>query len=69
MKRSRVSPVAVVEPANACVTSVRRHSPLVRLVAAVVLGAFATVSFATTAHSLGTYCLTSGNGPIGLLGF
>jgi len=39
----------------------------VRVGAAVVLAAFVAVSLGTTVVSLGTYCLTSGTGPIGLL--
>ena len=40
-----------------------------QIVTALILGAFITVTLATTVYSLGTYCLTSGNGPVGLLGF
>ena len=40
-----------------------------RIVTALVLGVFVVVSVATTVYSLGAYCLTSGNGPIALLGF
>ncbi len=42
----------------------RRYPVHVRVVAAVALTAFATVSIVTTVISLGTYCLTSGTGPI-----
>ena len=68
-KRAPANDIGIVEPAEACVASVRRQSVRVRLVAAVVLTVFATVSLATTIHSLGAYCLTSGNGRVGLLRF
>ena len=68
-ERATTTPCGVAAPAEARVAPVRRQSVRVRLVAVVVLTAFATVSLVTTVRSLGTYCLTSGNGPIGLIRF
>jgi hypothetical protein len=67
MKLPRVNPVGLVEHPGDYTRTARVYSPRVRMVAAVVLAAFVTVSLATTVFSLGAYCLTSGTGPIGLL--
>ena len=51
-------PGRIVKPVDAYVPSLRCRSPLVRVVAAVVLAAFVTVNIATAVYSLGVYCLT-----------
>ncbi len=69
MEPPHARPVGTLTSGDAYGTAVRQHSPVVRLSAAVVLVTFAAVTVATTAYSLGAYCLTSGNGPITLLRF
>ena len=67
MKLPSVNPVGLVEHPDEYTRTARVYSPGVRIGAVVVLAAFVTVSLATTAVSLGAYCLTSGTGPVGLL--
>ncbi len=67
MKLPSVNPVGLVEHPDDYTRTARVYSPGVRIGAVVVLAAFVTVSLATTAVSLGAYCLTSGTGPVGLL--
>ena len=69
MELPRVNPVGVVGHPNDYSASARTYPRSLRIVTALVLGTFLTVTFATTVSSLGAYCLTSGNGPIGSLGF
>jgi hypothetical protein len=69
MELPRVNPVGIVVQPDDHTQLARTYSRRLRLVAALVLATFATVSIATTVYSLGAYCLTSGTGPIGLLGF
>lgn len=59
MKLPRITPVGLLEYPEGYRVSPRRYSARLRLAAAVVLGAFAAVSVATTVYSLGIYCLTS----------
>ena len=69
MELHRVDPVDVIECLGGSSASARVYPPPLRIVTALVLGVFVVVSVATTVYSLGAYCLTSGNGPIALLGF
>jgi len=55
----RVDPVGLEWVPPGYRSRARGHPPLVRWLAAAVLGAFAAVGTATTVSSLGRYCLTS----------
>jgi hypothetical protein len=59
MQLHHVDPVGVLEHPEGYVTLPRRHPSLVRIAAALLLGAFLAVSTTTTVYSLGAYCLTT----------
>ena len=59
MQIPRVNPVGLIDRPTGYRSSPRAYSVMLRLAAAVVLGAFLLVGIATTVYSLGDYCLTT----------
>lgn len=62
MEIPRVGPLGLVHHPDGHEARARRYPTGLRLLTAVVLGAFVGVTVLTTAYSLGAYCLTTWGG-------
>jgi hypothetical protein len=59
MEPPRVNPVGILETEPDFVSSPRRYSPRLRLLAGLLLALFFGATMVTTVVSLGRYCLTT----------
>ena len=70
MEIPRVGPLGLVHRPEGYHAPARRYPARLQLAALVVLGSFVAVTVATTAYSLGAYCLTTwGGSPFGAVGY
>jgi hypothetical protein len=69
MEIPKVGPLGLIDHPDGYGARVRSYPPFLRATAVGVLGSFLTVTFLTTAYSLGAYCLTTwGGSPFALTG-
>jgi hypothetical protein len=59
MEPPRVNPIGILETEPDFVSSPRRYSPRLRLLAGLLLALFFAATVVTTVVSLGRYCLTT----------